>query len=76
MQMKEAVAIVYSPIVPVPGYKTFRVKDVELGSIGKCKATGFHKHFCSDGTPSFEEARHVRYVQDSQIKVIDLRKFN
>jgi hypothetical protein len=75
MQMLEAVAIVYSPIVPVPGYKTFRVKDAEIGSIGRCKAQGFHKHQCADGTPSYEEARHVRYVQDSAIKVIDLRKF-
>jgi len=27
MQLKEAIAIVYSPIVAVPGYKSFRVKD-------------------------------------------------
>lgn len=73
MQMLEAVAIVYSPIVAVPGYKAFRVKDAEIANISKCKVQGFHKHQCTDGTPSYEEARHVRYVQDSAIKVIDLR---
>ena len=30
MQLSEAIAIVYSPIVPLPGYKTFRVKDSSI----------------------------------------------
>ncbi len=55
MQLNEAIAIVYSPIVTLPGYKAFRVKDKEKSAISKCKATGFHKHLCLDGTPAYEE---------------------
>lgn len=44
MQMTEAIAIVYSPKVALPGYKALRVKDSECSTIGKCRTSGFHKH--------------------------------
>lgn len=59
MQLPEAIAIVYSPIVAAPGYKTFRVKDSETGVISKCKQTGFHKHVDINGLPAYEECTHV-----------------
>lgn len=62
MQLNEAIAIVYSPIVPVPGYKTFRVRDSECSAIAKCKTQGFHKHLTPDGKPAYEECQHVKYV--------------
>ncbi len=62
MQLSEAIAIVYSPIVPPPGYKTFRVKDAECGNISRCKQSGFHKHVDTNGQPSYEECTHVQYV--------------
>lgn len=74
MQLNEAIAIVYSPIVPQPGYKTFRVKESEYGTIGKCRATGFHKHVTTNNQPAFEECTHVNYVQGMNVKVVDLRR--
>jgi hypothetical protein len=76
--MNEAIAIVYSPIVPTPGYKSFRVKDSEISTISKCKLTGFHKHNTSSGSDAFELCSHVNYVDgksnEINVKVIDLRR--
>lgn len=36
MQLPEAIAIVYSPIVPQPGYQAFRVKNSQVSAISKC----------------------------------------
>jgi len=66
MQLPEAIAIVYSPIVPPPGYKTFRVKDSQCSAISSCKQTGFHKHLDSSGQQAFEECKHVLYVEASK----------
>lgn len=62
MQLSEAIAIVYSPIVALPGYKTFRVKDSEKAAISKCNVSGFHKHLTVDQKPAYEECSHVNYV--------------
>ena len=78
MQLKEAIAIVYSPIVPQPGYKTFRVKDTSISQIANCKMKGFHEHKEPNGSPCYEECRHVNYVDSTKmglkLNLIDLRK--
>jgi proteasome lid subunit RPN8/RPN11 len=43
LQLKEAIAIVYSPIEQAR-YKAFRVKDTRMGEVMKCKAEKFHEH--------------------------------
>ena len=58
LQLAEAIAIVYSPIVGSPGYKSFRVKDQFIPALKKCKQTGFHKH-ATNGQQEFEECTHV-----------------
>lgn len=49
MQLPEAVAIVYSPIVAQPGYEAFRIKNSSVNSIANCKLTGFHEHKEANG---------------------------
>ncbi len=49
MLMPESVAVVYSPIVALPGYKAFRVKDAVVDDVSKCSKEGFHKHETPDG---------------------------
>ena len=41
--MPEAVAIVYSP-KERERYKAFKVKEVRVGEIMRCKQSGFHEH--------------------------------
>jgi len=74
MQLPEAIAIVYSPIVPQPGYQTFRVKNSQLSAISGCNKTGFHEHKDADRSPSYEVCRHINYVSGWPVRVLDLRK--
>ena len=74
MQLPEAVAIVYSPIVAQPGYQTFRVKDSQLNAVGNCKKTGFHEHKDAQGRPAWEVCRHINYVSGGSVRILDLRK--
>ena len=74
MQLKEAIAIVHSPIVGKPSFRSFRVKDSQLNSLMNCKLSGFHEHKDAAGSPSWEECSHVSYDQRPiEIKLIDLR---
>jgi STAM-binding protein len=72
-QLPEAIAIVFSPIVPDPKFKALRVKDSQVETIQKCKLSGFHEHFDSKGGPAWEECSHVTYSREGQSQVIDLR---
>lgn len=73
-QLSEAIAIVYSPIVGNPPYRAFRVKDRQINNVLNCNQKGFHEHYDNDGSPAWEECRHVEYLQDNTpVKVIDLR---
>ena len=74
MQLPEAVAIVYSPIVREPGYNAFRVKNSQVNNIAKCNKPGFHEHKDSNGTPAWEQCRHINYVSGYPIRTLDLRK--
>lgn len=74
MQLPEAIAIVYSPIVASPHYNAFRVKDSQVNTIAKCSLPGFHEHKDRDGTPAWEQCRHINYVSGYPVRVLDLRK--
>lgn len=73
LQLPESVAVVYSPIVPEPRFKAFRVSDQGMDELLRCQMDGFHFH-----EPIFEECTHVEvivggdYAVDS--RVIDLRQ--
>ena len=62
LQLPEAVGIVYSPIVPNPGYQAFRIKDSEINNVIECKQRGFHEHYCEDGSPVWTLCQHINYV--------------
>ena len=73
-QLKEAVAIVVSPVVVEPGFQTFRVRDEHMDDIQGCTREGFHRHVDRKGDEMFEVATHINYTRGDKIKVIDLRK--
>ena len=62
MQLPEAIAIVYSPIVQAPYYNAFRVKDSQINTIANCRQTGFHEHKDANRQPAWEQCRHINYV--------------
>ena len=74
MQLPEAVGIVYSPIVPNPGYQALRIKDSCIKQIEMCKKKGFHEHKCADGAVAWTYCKHINYVSGHQIRVLDIRK--
>ena len=59
MLLPESVAIVYSPIVALPGYQAFRVKDSMVEEVTKCSLDGFHRHKTRDGQDAFELCKHL-----------------
>ena len=74
MQLPEAIAIVYSPIVGQPGYNAFRVKDSQVNTIASCRKPGFHEHKDTNGSPAWEQCRHINYVSGHSVRVLDIRK--
>ena len=76
LQLKEAIAIVYSPIEQAL-FKAFRVKDSRMTEIMKCKVEKFHEHKDTMGAYAWEECRHVVYKRKSElgfdIKIVEMR---
>jgi hypothetical protein len=77
LQLKEAIAIVYSPIERPITYKAFRVKDTRMTEVMKCKAEKFHEHKDAQGLHAWEECRHVVYKSKAElgidVKIVELR---